>query len=143
MHRDTRSVSIAFLGDIPLEVLLVYPESIMGRRKPDSKTGDILQGTLNMMILQVLQQGSANGYEIAKFIERRSQDLLQVEHGSLYPALRRLEARGLIKADWRISQTNRRARYYVLTAAGKRQVLIEHSRWRMLVQAITRVMRPV
>jgi PadR family transcriptional regulator PadR len=104
---------------------------------------DILQGTLNMMILQVLQQGSANGYEIAKLIERRSADLLQVEHGSLYPALRRLEAGKLVKAEWRISDTNRRARYYSLTAAGKRQVLVESSRWRTLVQAITGVMKPV
>ncbi|MEO8661712.1 MAG: PadR family transcriptional regulator [Bryobacteraceae bacterium] len=103
---------------------------------------DILQGTLNMMILQVLQPGAANGYEIAKAIEHRSDDLLQVEHGSLYPALRRLEAKGFIKAAWQISQSNRRARYYALTAAGKKQVAIEHSRWRTLVQAITRVMKP-
>jgi transcriptional regulator len=103
---------------------------------------DILQGTLNMMILQVLQQGPANGYEVAKLIEQRSDELLQVDHGSLYPALRRLEARGFIKAEWRLSRTNRRARYYVLTAAGKKHVLIEHSRWRVLVQAITRVMKP-
>ncbi|HTC91384.1 MAG TPA: PadR family transcriptional regulator [Bryobacteraceae bacterium] len=106
------------------------------------KEVDILQGTLNMMILQVLQQGPANGYEVAKYIEQRSDDLLQVEHGSLYPALRRLEAKALIKAEWRISQTNRRARYYTLTKAGKKQATIEHSRWKTLVQAITRVMRP-
>jgi PadR family transcriptional regulator, regulatory protein PadR len=103
---------------------------------------DILQGTLNMMIMKVLQQGPANGYEIAKYIEQRSDELLQVEHGSLYPALRRLEAKALIKAEWRVSQANRRARYYALTKAGKRQAVIEHSRWRTLVQAITRVMRP-
>jgi PadR family transcriptional regulator, regulatory protein PadR len=109
----------------------------------EPKQVDILQGTLNMMILQVLQQGPANGYEIAKFIEQRSDELLQVEHGSLYPALRRLEAKGFVKAEWRVSQTNRRARYYALTAAGKKQVLIEHSHWRALVQAITRVMKPV
>jgi transcriptional regulator len=104
---------------------------------------DILQGTLNMMILRVLQQGSANGYEIAKAIGHRSEDLLQVEHGSLYPALRRLEARGLIEAEWRVSGTKRRARYYVLTAAGKKQAVVEHSRWRTLVEAITHVMKPV
>jgi PadR family transcriptional regulator PadR len=109
----------------------------------ESKQVDILQGTLNMMILRILQQGSANGYEIAKSIELRSADLLQVEHGSLYPALRRLEAKGLIKPEWRVSPTKRRARYYALTAAGRKQILLEHSRWRMLVQAITRVMRPV
>ncbi len=107
-----------------------------------SKEIDILQGTLNMMILQALQQGPANGYEIAKYIERRSDELLQVEHGSLYPALRRLEAKGLIQAEWRVSQTNRQARYYTLTRAGRRQAVIEHSRWKTLVQAVTRVMRP-
>jgi PadR family transcriptional regulator, regulatory protein PadR len=103
---------------------------------------DLLQGTLNMMILRVLQQGSANGYEIAKSIELRSADLLQVEHGSLYPALRRLEAKRLIKPEWRISPTKRRARYYALTAAGRKQIVLEHSRWRTVVQAITRVMKP-
>ena len=109
----------------------------------EPKQAELLQGTLNMLILQILQQGAANGYEIAKFIEHRSDDLLQVEHGSLYPALRRLEAKGLIKADWRVSPTKRHARYYHLTAAGKKQVLVERSRWRMLVQAIARVMRPI
>jgi PadR family transcriptional regulator, regulatory protein PadR len=104
---------------------------------------EILQGTLSMMIMQVLQLGPANGYEIAKYIEQRSDELLQVEHGSLYPALRRLEAKALIKAEWRVSQTKRRARYYALTGAGKKQAVIEHSRWRTLVQAITRVMKPV
>ena len=69
--------------------------------------------------MQAIQQGPANGYEIAKYIEQRSDDLLQVEHGSLYPALRRLEAKALIKAEWRVSATNRRARYYALTRAGK------------------------
>jgi PadR family transcriptional regulator len=108
----------------------------------DPKQVDILQGTLNMMILRILQQGSANGYEIAKSIEMRSADLLQVEHGSLYPALRRLEAKGLIKPEWRVSPTKRRARYYALTATGRKQIVLEHSRWRTLVQAITRVMRP-
>jgi len=108
----------------------------------DSKQVDILQGTLNMMILRVLQQGRANGYEIAKAIEQRSTDLLQVEHGSLYPALRRLEAKGLIKPEWRVSSTKRRARYYALTTAGRKQIVLEHSRWRTLVQAITRVMKP-
>lgn len=107
-----------------------------------TKEVDILQGTLNMMILQALHQGQANGYEIAKYIEHRSNELLQVEHGSLYPALRRLEAKGLIKAEWRVSQTNRQARYYALTRAGRKQAVIEHSRWKTLVQAVTRVMRP-
>ena len=108
----------------------------------EPKPVEILQGTLNMMILQVLAAGAANGYEIAKSIERRSDDLLQVEHGSLYPALRRLEAKGFIEAEWRVSPTNRRARFYTLTATGKQQALVEHSRWLSLAEAITRVMRP-
>jgi transcriptional regulator len=103
---------------------------------------DILQGTLNMMILRVLRQGSANGYEIARAIGQRSEDLLQVEHGSLYPALRRLEAKGSVRQEQRVSPTGRCARYYALTSAGRKQALLEHSRWRTLVQAITRVMRP-
>jgi PadR family transcriptional regulator PadR len=110
---------------------------------PEPKQADILQGTLNMMILQVLQQGETNGYEIARVIEHRSNELLQVEHGSLYPALRRLETKGLIKAEWRVSPTNRRARYYSLTTAGRKQAVVEHSRWRTMVLAVTRVMRPV
>jgi transcriptional regulator len=108
----------------------------------EPKQVEILQGTLNMMILQVLRQGPANGYEIAKFIEHRSQDLLQVEHGSLYPALRRLEAKGFIKSETRLSETNRAARYYTLAEAGRKQAEIEHSRWRVLVKAITSVMDP-
>lgn len=108
----------------------------------ESKRLEILQGTLNMMILQVLLPDSANGYEIAKCIEQRSDELLQVDHGSLYPALRRLEARGLVEAEWRVSPTNRRARYYALTAEGRQQITEEHSRWCALVDAITRVMRP-
>lgn len=106
------------------------------------KPVDILQGTLNMMILQILLPGKANGYEIAKLIEQRSDELLQVDHGSLYPALRRLESKQLIKAEYEVSPTNRRARYYSLTSAGRKQVALEHSRWQTLVHAITRVMRP-
>lgn len=104
---------------------------------------DLLQGTLNMMVLQILKQGKANGYEIAKAIEQRSDELLQVDHGSLYPALRRLESNGWITAEWQISPTNRKARYYKLTSAGRKQMAAEHSRWKTLVQAITRVMRPI
>ncbi|WP_031499174.1 PadR family transcriptional regulator [Bryobacter aggregatus] len=104
---------------------------------------ELLQGTLNMMILQVLLRQKANGYEIAKRIEDRSSETLLVDHGSLYPALRRLEANGWISADWEISPTNRRARYYSLTPAGKKQIEIERNRWRASVLAVTRVMRSV
>jgi PadR family transcriptional regulator, regulatory protein PadR len=103
---------------------------------------DLLQGTLNMLVLHVLARAKANGYEIAKMIEDRSGEALHVDHGSLYPALRRLEAGGLIKAKWDVSPTNRKARYYELTLAGRKQIDVEHERWRASVQAITRVMRP-
>jgi PadR family transcriptional regulator, regulatory protein PadR len=106
-------------------------------------SADLLQGTLNMMILQVLSRRKANGYEIAKLIEERSAEALQVDHGSLYPALRRLEAQGWVTADWAISATNRKARYYALTPAGRKQITVEHERWRAAVLAVTRVMRPV
>jgi transcriptional regulator len=105
-------------------------------------SADLLQGTLNMLVLQVLSRAKANGYEIAKMIEERSDEALKVDHGSLYPALRRLESNGLIKAKWDVSPTNRKARYYELTPAGKKQIDIERERWRASVQAISRVMRP-
>ena len=107
-----------------------------------SKQADLLQGTLNMLILQVLFQGKANGYEIAKAIEQRSEEALQVDHGSLYPALRRLETNGWIKAEWEISPSNRKARYYALTAAGRRQIGVERSRWQASVLAVSRIMGP-
>jgi transcriptional regulator len=103
---------------------------------------ELLQGTLNMLILQVLSRKKANGYEIAKLIEDRSDEALQVDHGSLYPALRRLEQNGWIKAAWDVSPTNRKVRYYSLTPAGRKQIHVERSRWRAAVQAVTRVMRP-
>ena len=106
------------------------------------KQAELLQGTLNMLILQVLSSGKANGYEIAKTIEQRSEEALQVDHGSLYPALRRLEANGWIKAAWQISPTNRQARYYALTAAGRKQAGVERSRWQAAVLAVTRIMGP-
>ncbi len=95
-----------------------------------------------MLVLRTLLRGRANGYEIAKTIERLSDEVLQVDHGSLYPALRRLEKQGLIAAKWEVSPTSRRARYYTLTAAGRRQIAIEESQWKKLVRAIARAMRP-
>ena len=94
-----------------------------------------------MLVLQVLSSAPSNGYEIAKMIVDRSGDELIVDHGSLYPALRRLEATGWIKAKWQVSPTNRKARYYELTAKGRKQIELERERWRLSVQAITRVMR--
>lgn len=95
-----------------------------------------------MMVMRTLLIGSANGYEIGKAIERMSDDVLAVDHGSLYPALYRLEKSGLVAGKWDTSSTNRRARYYRLTAAGKRRLILEQSRWEQMAAAITRVMRP-
>jgi transcriptional regulator len=104
---------------------------------------DLLQGTLDMMVLRTLSAGPANGYEIARAIERLSDDVLAVDHGSLYPALHRLERSRLVLAKWETSPTNRRARYYRLTPIGRKRLAVERSRWEQMVAAITRVMRPV
>lgn len=100
-------------------------------------------GTLDLLVLQTLQLGPAHGYSIASSIARRSDDVLQVEQGSLYPALQRLEDRGWISSQWGTSESNRRARFYKLTAAGKRQLTTEATRWEQLARAVKRVMRPV
>jgi PadR family transcriptional regulator PadR len=104
---------------------------------------DLLQGTLDLMILQTLVLGPAHGHTIAHAIEHRSDAVLQVEHGSLYPALHRLEDRGWITSYWGASENNRKARFYKLTAAGRRQLAVETSRWEKLVRAVNRVLRPV
>ena len=105
--------------------------------------GEILQGTLDLLILKTLAVGPAHGHTIAHVIERRSDDVLQVEHGSLYPALHRLEDRGWIASFWGTSENNRKARYYRLTPAGRQQMADQTSRWDELVKAIEGVLRPV
>ena len=102
----------------------------------------MLQGTLDLLVLRTLVLGPAHGHAIAHAIERGSEDVLQVEHGSLYPALHRLEDRGLIVSFWGTSENNRRARYYRLTPAGKKQLADETSRWEQLVRAVSRILRP-
>ena len=104
---------------------------------------DLLQGTLDLMILQTLVLLPAHGHTIAHAIEHRSDEVLQVEHGSLYPALHRLEDRGWISSYWGASENNRKARFYKLTAAGRRQLAEETTRWERLVRAVNRVLRPV
>jgi transcriptional regulator len=103
---------------------------------------ELLQGTLDMLILRTLQWGPQHGHGIGRAIRAGSGDVLQVEHGSLYPALHRLERQGWIAAEWKVSEKNQRAKYYRLTTAGKRQLAAEQSKWTMLVKAIGRVMRP-
>jgi transcriptional regulator len=104
---------------------------------------DLLQGTLDMLILRTLQWGQAHGHEIAKHIQRMSDEVLQVEHGSLYPALHRLERKGWVIAKWETAKDrNREFKYYRLTAAGKKQLAAEESEWKQLSDAIGRVMWP-
>ena len=102
----------------------------------------MLSGTLDLLILQTLVPGPAHGHTIAYVIEHRSEDVLKVEHGSLYPALHRLEDRGWIASFWGTSENNRKARYYRLTAAGRKQLAAETSSWDRLVRAVNRVLRP-
>ena len=109
----------------------------------DSKSqsgAEMLKGTLDMMILRTLIPGDAHGHTIAKVIEHTSEDVLEVEQGSLYPALHRLEDRGLVSSYWGASENNRKAKFYRLTAAGKKQLLRETTRWRQMARAIGLVM---
>ena len=112
--------------------------------KPKAKQPpvDLLQGTLDLLILQTLLFGSRHGHAIAKSIEQTSQDVLRVDHGSLYPALQRVERRGWITAAWGTSVYNRRARYYRLTAAGRKQLVAETGKWERLTEAIARILQP-
>ena len=103
---------------------------------------ELLQGTLDMLILQTLQWGTQHGHGIGQAIRANSGELLHVETGSLYPALHRLEQQGWIKSEWKLSENNQRAKYYRLTAAGKKQLSSEQSRWKLLVKAITKAMKP-
>ena len=114
----------------------------MPRRGAKPLQDEMLQGTLDLLVLQTLMLGPAHGHTIAYAIERRSDDVLQVEHGSLYPALHRLEDRGWIASFWGTSENNRKARYYRLTKTGKKQLAEQTSRWEELVGAINRVLRP-
>lgn len=103
---------------------------------------ELLQGTLDLLILRTLRLGASHGHAIAKAIERNSEDVLQVEQGSLYPALHRLIKRGWISFDDGISENNRRAKYYRLTAKGRKQLTMETSKWEKLTRAIARILRP-
>ena len=129
---------------IPLDDLLVYDSLVetMARKKSTDQRGEMLQGTLDMLVLKTLLLGPAHGHTIAHVIEKTSEDVLEVEHGSLYPALHRLEDQGLIASFWGSSENNRKARYYRMTHAGRKHLTHERSRWDALVQAIARVLGP-
>ena len=103
--------------------------------------GELMPGTLDMLILKTVSRGPAHGYAIAQFIQQASRDVLKVEEGALYPALHRLEIRGLLKAEWGASDNNRRAKFYKLTALGRRELDEEASYWRRVAAAVTRVMQ--
>src|SRR3954469_7544467 len=111
-------------------------------RRESPLTSEMVQGTLDMLILRTLSLGPAHGQTIAHAIERRSDDVLQVEHGSLYPALHRLQNRGWIAAFWGTSENNRKAKYYRLTAEGRKQLASQTSRWQQVVRAIGRILNP-
>jgi transcriptional regulator len=102
---------------------------------------ELLQGTLDMLILRTLQWGPQHGHGVGQTIRRSSADLLRIERGSLYPALHRLEAQKLITAEWKASELNRRAKYYRLTPLGRKHLAREESKWKLLVRTIARVMR--
>jgi PadR family transcriptional regulator, regulatory protein PadR len=114
----------------------------MVMRGRDDNRIDLLQGTLDMMILRALTWGPQHGHGIGLWIRSTSDDLLQVEHGSLYPALHRLQRQQLIVADWKVTENKQRAKYYRLTPTGKKQLTAAQSRWDQLVAVVARVMRP-
>ena len=114
----------------------------MTNQESDRDRVDIVQGTLDMLILRTLQWGPQHGHGIGQALRARSGNALQIEHGSLYPALHRLERERWLASEWKQSEANRRAKYYRLTAAGKRRLSREQSKWEEAVRAITRVMRP-
>ena len=109
---------------------------------PEDPRLELLQGTLDMLILRTLQWGPRHGHGIGQAIRRQSDELLKVETGSLYPALHRLVKRGWLKSDWGVSEANQKAKFYRLTAAGKAQLIREQDRWSQLVHAIGRIMNP-
>ena len=109
-------------------------------RKSSQPQNEMLKGTLDMMILRTLVCGDAHGHTIAKVIEHTSEDLLEVEQGSLYPALHRLEDRRWVSSYWGASENNRKAKFYRLTAKGRKQLVHETSRWRQMIRAIGLVM---
>lgn len=107
------------------------------------RKGELVQGTLDVLVLKALTRGPMHGYAVAEFIERTSESILQVEEGALYPALHRLELRGLLASKWGISENNRRAKFYRLTRAGERYLAAQSARWTHLTWAIRRVLESV
>jgi PadR family transcriptional regulator, regulatory protein PadR len=114
----------------------------MNPSEPYRNRIELLQGTLDMLILQALQWGAMHGYGIAQNIRLKSGEVLQIETGSLYPALHRLERQGWVSSKWKLSESKQRAKYYQITARGKRELAADHDRWLQMVKAIGAVMKP-
>jgi len=114
----------------------------MGKRTNPPFSGEMLQGTLDLLLLKTLALGPAHGHAVATIIERNSEEFLQVEHGSLYPALYRLEDRGWIASTWSTTENNRKAKYYELTASGRKQLAEQTNSWDSLVRAMGRILHP-
>jgi PadR family transcriptional regulator, regulatory protein PadR len=111
--------------------------------KRTQKRADLLQGTLDMLVLRTLLYGPAHGHQIGKHIQRTTNDFLQMQHGSLYPALHRLERKGWVVSKWEVApDRNREFKYYRLTERGKKQLVVEESKWKQMVDAVARVMSP-
>ena len=111
------------------------------KRKKEENPGELLQGTLDLLILKSLARGPLHGYGVAEWIHASSEDVLRVEEGALYPALHRLELRGLLSSEWGVSDNNRRAKYYALTTAGRKQLTEETEYWRRMSGAVARVLQ--
>ncbi|MGH7970372.1 MAG: PadR family transcriptional regulator [Limisphaerales bacterium] len=111
-------------------------------KQPFQDRIELVYGSLELLILRTLVWGPAHGHGIAQTIERMSEEMLKVEHGSLYPALQRLQQEGWIKGEWGVSKNNQRAKFYRLTASGRRQLAAETSRWERFVRAVSSVMSP-
>ena len=124
----------------PVDDRVEYTVSMPRRESP--LENEMLQGTLDMLVLRTLVLGPAHGHTIAQAIERGSEEVLQVEHGSLYPALHRLEDRGWIASFWGSSENNRKAKYYRLTPAGRKRLSVQTTRWEQVVRAIGRILKP-
>ncbi len=107
----------------------------------ETKSGDLVQGTLDMLVLKALERGAMHGYGVAEWIHESSADVLRVEEGALYPALHRLELKGLLRSEWGTSENNRRAKYYSLTAAGRKYLAAEKEHWSRMTSAIARVLQ--
>jgi PadR family transcriptional regulator len=125
---------------LPFRIPLCYfsHKAFMGKTE---KSGNLVQGTLDMLVLKTLARGSKHGYAIAEWIQETSEGLLRVEEGALYPALHRLELRGLLASEWGLSANNRRAKYYRLTAAGRRRLEETSEHWTRMTGAIQRIMQ--